>query len=146
MDTLKTLTSPHVDRLLHYRAYPWQGFTSACRVRIFDFAQPALVIVTELPENAGTSVTNAAEVIATLVVGQHGLDPAQMVWVEHCPARRPPQARYERGYDTNPDLPSPYGESFDLVTFEWDSEGAHHPEWARVTPEMALSTLPCCAR
>jgi hypothetical protein len=147
---IKSLT-PYVDRILHYKAYPWQGFTSACRVRIF-LAQPTLpelhsgVIVTELPENSGTSVTNAAETIATLVVRQYGLDPAHTVWVEHYPDRHPLQARCEQVYDANPDLPSIYDESFDLLTFEWDGEGAHHPKWTRITPEAALDALPCCAR
>jgi hypothetical protein len=146
---IKTLGSPNENRVLRYRAFPGQSFVSSCRVRIYNTAPRAVVIISELPENDGTSVTNAAQTIATLVVQQYRLDPAQTIWVEHYPDRhdqRPPQARYEQEYDV-PDLPSVYGESFDVVTFVWDDAGrAHRPEWHHITPMALLETLPCCMR
>jgi hypothetical protein len=55
--------------------FRWRGFgdgfgtwESKCRLRIYEAPARAVVIATELPENTGTSITNAAEHLATLVV------------------------------------------------------------------------------
>ena len=83
-----------------------------CRVRIYrpDLAEEgsgardeAVVICTELRDNPGQSVTNAAERIAGEVISFHRL-PTPLVWVEH----------YEDGARGTPEDPH----TFDLVTFE----------------------------
>jgi hypothetical protein len=62
-----------------------------CRVRIYRPDLPeegsaardeAVVICTELPNNPGMSVTNAAERIAGEVISFHRL-PKPLVWIEH---------------------------------------------------------------
>ncbi len=42
-----------------------------------------VVVATEREDNPGTSVTNAAELLATAVVKTFCLDPDKLVWVEH---------------------------------------------------------------
>jgi hypothetical protein len=42
-----------------------------------------VVIATEREDNPGTSVTNLAEELATMVVKTFGLDARKLVWVEH---------------------------------------------------------------
>ena len=41
------------------------------------------VILTELPDNHGQSVTNASEVIAAAAADRFGLDPSNTVFIEH---------------------------------------------------------------
>jgi hypothetical protein len=57
-----------------------------CRVRIFlpEEQDAPVVICSELPNNAGTSVTYAAEQLATEVIRSHRL-PTPLVWIEHWP-------------------------------------------------------------
>lgn len=95
------------EHLLNFRAT--NGYPSQCNITIYRDSQ--LVIASETGE--GMSVTNAAEIIATEVVKQYGLDPARMLYIEHYPADQRPT----------------YGESYDLVTFIWDKYGARNPDW-----------------
>ncbi len=68
-----------------------------CRIRIYipDEERDAPVVVcTELPNNPGMSITNAAEQIAAEVISGHRL-PTPLVWIEHYDdgARGTPQDR-----------------------------------------------------
>lgn len=85
------------------------GVRSACRVRLYlpDMAKPGealddapLVIVSELADNPGTSVTNAIEQIAAEVMDSHDLRRVP-VFVEHYP----------------PESTGGREETFDLVVF-----------------------------
>ena len=72
------------------------GVRSACRVRLYlpDAAEPGdtlddapVVIVSELPDNPGTSVTNSIEKIAAEVMDAHSLAMGRVpVFVEHYPS------------------------------------------------------------
>jgi hypothetical protein len=61
---------------------------SVCGVEI----QGNVVVVTQLPENQGTSVTNAWPVLADLIMLHYGLiEPAlrgELRWIEHYPSQR----------------------------------------------------------
>ncbi len=69
------------------------GVRSACRVRIylFDEAGEALgdapvAVFFELPDNPGTSVTNAIEQLAAEVMDAHGFSLGRIpIFVEHYP-------------------------------------------------------------
>jgi hypothetical protein len=83
----------------------------SCRVRIYRPDLPvegsaardeAVVICTELADNPGMSVTQAAERIAAEVITFHWL-PTPLVWVDH----------YQDGARGTPEDPH----TFDLVTF-----------------------------
>jgi hypothetical protein len=110
-----------IDTIVQYS--PWPGNDAKCRLQIFPSSQQTtrrmVVIVTELPDNIGMSVTNAAELIATLAVKQYDLDPETMIWIEHYPDRHPPGREGDRMFD----------ETFDMVTFRWEGGTALTPQW-----------------
>jgi hypothetical protein len=51
------------------------------------------VIATELPDNPGMSITNAAEHAATAVCKHLGIDPQRLAWIEHYPQEPCPACR-----------------------------------------------------
>jgi hypothetical protein len=58
-----------------------------CRVRIYlpeEEQDAPVVICSELPNNGGTSITNATEQLAAEVIRSHRL-PTPLVWIEHWP-------------------------------------------------------------
>jgi hypothetical protein len=71
-DQISDFTSPHHHHLL-------------CRVRIFDRnPHPPVVVLTEIADNPGASVTNASEYIATQLRDRHPLlRSAAPIWIEH---------------------------------------------------------------
>ena len=78
-----------------------------------------LVICTELSDNSGTSVTNFAEELATLVCGRFGVAPDRLVWIEHYPA--------SPVHGPEPD--------WDLVEFTWDGARFQDPNWRPMRPQ-----------
>jgi hypothetical protein len=87
------------------------GVRSACRARLYlpgaaesgeTLGDAPVVIVSELPDNPGTSVTNAVEQIAAEVIDAHALALGRVpVFVEHYP----------------PEATGGKEETFDLVVF-----------------------------
>lgn len=76
---------------------------SRCRIRLYlpqEDRDAAVVICSELPDNPGTSVLNAAEQIAAEII-KHFRLPSPPVWIEHHPQ----------------ELTNGQEETFDLVTF-----------------------------
>ncbi len=76
---------------------------SRCRIRLYlpqEDRDAAVVICSELPDNPGTSVLNAAEQIAAEII-KHFRLPSPPVWIEHHPQ----------------ELTNGQAETFDLVTF-----------------------------
>lgn len=81
------------------------GVRSRCRVRLYlpqEDRDAAVVICSELPDNPGTSVVDAAEQIAAEII-QHFRLPSPPVWIEHRPRE---------------DSPNGQEEAFDLVIFD----------------------------
>ncbi len=75
-----------------------------CRVRIYEPDHPGdqyVVIITELAENPGQSVTNCVEQLAAEVIMKHALPSSETVFIEH-------YEDAERGSES---------ETYDLVTF-----------------------------
>ncbi|MBE9224063.1 hypothetical protein IQ264_01055 [Phormidium sp. LEGE 05292] len=97
------------DKILDYPGY--YNCESHCRVRIYFLPEQTIVIVSESETNEGTSVTNMAEGIATLVAYQYELDVKKTIWIEHYP-------------EQNNGRSSLFVESFSLVEFDW---GCHYP-------------------
>lgn len=126
----------------HDYRHSFRGFHTAgaiCRVRVFEPPGRAPVImVTELPENRNTSVTNLAEYLAAELLERHfpervGL-PEPVVWIEHYPPR---------GKD---------GDDFDRVEFaDWRPRNERfnnrwrrrvgEPEWRRLTPAQVSALI-----
>ncbi len=95
----RALAKVRIDRF-DFRGF--RGYVSCCGLHVEQLDDGrTLVICTERPDNPGTSVTNAAEIIASRVASQLALDPAKLIWIEHYP---PSKLHGE-------------SEDFDLVTF-----------------------------
>jgi hypothetical protein len=82
-----------------------------------------LVIVTEIyRQNPGTAVTECVASLATGLLKEYNVTPENFIFIEH-----------------SPDLKSKltfYGETFDLVSFDWDGNNFANPVWKRLTHEV----------
>lgn len=102
-----------------------------CGIRVLWAPTGDLVVIaTELPDNPGMSITNAAEEVATTIYQEYGqgqIEPQQMLWIEH----------YLERVSSTGLIP----ESFDLVTFRWDGRQFTNPDWRRLgAQELAFLT------
>lgn len=84
MSVMNTPTLTH-DYRYTYRGYHTDG--AVCRVQVFERGEESPVfLVTELPENTNTSITNMAEYLAAELIGAHFperlLDGLPVVWIE----------------------------------------------------------------
>ena len=86
----------------------FHGTSAICGLQVYDRLSDnrVVVVVTELEENKGTSITNAAETLATQVCRARKISPHRLVWIEHYP---------QRGSALRPLEPT-----WDILTFEWD--------------------------
>lgn len=104
---------------------------SRCLLKLWDNEDGAVVMMVELLDNPGQSVTNACEEIATRAVADFGLTPAQTRWFEHYPEERAFRHGKERILSK---------ETFDEIEFHWMKDGlgrdiASTPQWHRVSRE-----------
>ncbi len=109
----------------HYEHKPKIGTPAACCLSILHSEEQTIVVFTELPDNEGMSVTNAAEDIATQVRREFGLDPDQTRWIEHYPER---QHHVHNRIHIEP-------ATYDEVIYTWDGYQASEPTWRRLTRE-----------
>lgn len=73
------------------------------------------VVATELNDNPGMSITNAAADLAMMVCRTFAIDPNELVWIEHYPVREKIE------------------ETFDIVTFTVNEYGkVSGPQWRRL--------------
>lgn len=73
-----------------YRFLGLHNFVSLCELKVYvhDDRREAVVIFCEIPSNPGTSVTNAAEILANVVYEKvlgPNINPLHVCWVEHYP-------------------------------------------------------------
>lgn len=109
--------------------YTWTGFgnglgkwDSRCRIRIFrPHPEQIIVIASDLGEDSGTSITNCAEGLATLVVRDFSLDPTLLLWIEHYPCNRQEDPQVE----------------FSRVLFSWNSSEATKARWSPMSQQEA---------
>jgi hypothetical protein len=109
-----------IDQIYRYRslAAQRQGY---CRLRIYkqrDGGQT--VLLTEVPNNPGQSITAASDVIATGLVARYHLDPATTLWIEHWPAD--PSDK-------------PIEDVYASVKYTWKDGVASNPRWRRLSLE-----------
>lgn len=92
--------------------------TLLAHIRIFDRGELApVVVLTEIAENPGASVTNAAEVIATELRSRHPLlRTTNPIWVEHYNGES-----YALG------LHAP--DRFGTLSFQWLRDRYRAPQW-----------------
>lgn len=93
-----------------------------------------IVLATEVEDNPGASITNAAEKLAAQVCEHFAIRPSRLVWVEHYDERDLPRHQWA-SY-------RPEGESYDLVSFDFRSARQIHdgggislgkPTWKHTT-------------
>jgi len=106
-----------VDSIFHYQGFG--DIPSHCRIQIFEMPEYTIVVASEM-ENSGTSVTNLAENIATLVMQEYKINFDRLFWIEHYPVNL--------GISTQHD-------TFQLVTFQQKGDGLIHPEWISKSKE-----------
>jgi hypothetical protein len=74
-----------IDQIYRYRslAAQRQGY---CRLRIYAQRTGHVVLLTEVANNPGQSITAASDVIATGLAARYHLDPITTIWIEHWPS------------------------------------------------------------
>jgi Family of unknown function (DUF6166) len=124
---------------LHETIFQYSGYfgcPSKCRLRWIKCQkagqQKVVVIATELPENTGTSITNAAERLAAEVCRCFGIDPGELIFIEHHSATR------NRRHSLRDRL---HEERFDLVSFQVEGGTFKSPQWIPVKKELVESLI-----
>jgi hypothetical protein len=121
-------------KMIFEGAFEFKGFLdcrSLCMLRIAEIGDYTVCMATETPENPGTSITNAAEDLATQVSRSFDLPMQKMLWIEHY------------GTDYMESFARSKGEqTFDLVVFEMAEDRFCNPSWRRLRPEDILEVLP----
>jgi hypothetical protein len=81
-ETLAPPPGPRTFDRFEYRGF--HGFPSRCNLELIPLPDGRLVaIATERSDNPGTSVTNAAELLASQVCDRFGIEPGRLLWIEH---------------------------------------------------------------
>ena len=78
------LTIPPVTDFIHRYCVPPNIIEAKCRIRVYQLANGIIVVIaTELPDNAGASITNAAEILATEMRRWFVVSGGGLFWIEH---------------------------------------------------------------
>ena len=104
--------------------FKFKGFhncESCCGLEITHTDMGVVVVVTEVEDNKGTSVTNAAEVLFQAVCERFSLNPDEVIFIEH----------YSAGWMSNAE------ETFDLVYFS--ENNSTYTIWSRITLDHVRS-------
>ena len=117
-----------VDMIHHYQTPAVRVDGGFCRVRIYGANPYTIIVLSELAENPGVSVTNAAAAIATEIARNYMIDLDTTIWIEHYGAFS------YKGGDCD--------ETFDRITFTWRNRTASNAEWKRLTADELHELLP----
>jgi hypothetical protein len=114
--------SRYMDRYFDYKGQ-WES-PSKCGLKIVRRKDgKTLAIATEIyRQNPGTPVTEWCAPLASQILTETGENQENFIFVEH-----------------TPDLKSKlsfYGETFDLVSFDWDGTKFENPQWKRLSREQ----------
>lgn len=99
-----------IDEIFHYKVKA-NSYPAQCRVRI----NSNVAIATEIPDNMGMSITNAAKEVAMQVCQYYEIPMPELIWIEHYP----PKAEIN--------------ESFDLVKFQIEYNCFTEPTWKPIS-------------
>ena len=72
--------------IFQYKGF--HGCQAQCEIEIHRHPEFTAVVCSERDDNPGTSVTNFAEGLATLICAEHKIDTATLVWIERYPQAR----------------------------------------------------------
>lgn len=119
-------TMEHIELKPFVWIHPGGGFSSRCDLDVFLLGSKALVIATEREDDpdAGISVANGADILATIVIQKFGLDPRRVTWIEHYPERRMGARDIYR-----------IGKTYQRVTFQFEGTRLTAPRWEVVDGE-----------
>jgi hypothetical protein len=95
-------------KIIEFKYY--NKLKNKCGIDILYSGENTIVLLTELKQNHGVSVTNAWEYLATLIYNHilKGHDPSKIIWVEH--------------YEDEP-------ENFSIVFLDYINEKFCNPDW-----------------
>jgi hypothetical protein len=108
-----------------FNTFEFNGFYgcySKCGYRLEQTDKWTVLIVSELDDNPGTSITNAIEILFPQICDQLNLDLDNLVWLEHYP---------ESSMRT---------ETWDIVTmdFEDNKPKLMSPKWERISADDVI--------
>ena len=111
------------------KEYSYLGYNhipAKCHLQIFKDEHYChhVVIVTELPNNTGASITNAIEILAQNITSEYNIH--TMTMIEH----------YHRPLSIDDAIDD---DTLDIVTFEGDNYS--NPKWARTTLEEVRAII-----
>jgi hypothetical protein len=112
-----------IDEIFHYRVKT-NSYLAKCQVRINN----NVAVVTELPDNTGMSITNAAEELAMQVCQYYEIPMAELIWIEYYPQR------------------VGRNESFDRVKFQIKHSCFTEPTWEPISDWEAEKLIGCPLR
>ncbi len=104
-----------VDTIFNYKGS--NNRDAKCRIQIFEQVGRIVIVATELADNSGYSITNAAEQIVAEVCRKFNIDPEKLIWVEYYPPKKSTASRCE------------------LVQFNWDGQYFSRPRWASLSKQ-----------
>lgn len=110
---------------LKYRFKGLGDCDSICSLKI-DRAKN-LVIASEVVENTGTSITNAAAQLATEICDKYSLNKERLIWIEHY---------FHKNYQGGKEE-----ERYDLVTFMQYGRKLVAPKWSPLAKEKILDLI-----
>lgn len=108
------------------------GCKCQCGIDQYEKDGKVTIVLTELPNNTGTSVTNWFEELATTLYIQwlkRDYAVNDITWIEHYPYE-------ERNGDSEG-----HEETWDLVLLSWTGIRFKSPSWKRIEPESLESYL-----
>jgi hypothetical protein len=103
-----------------HRYAGFHGCASVCRLRVYRAGHEVTVIAADVPENRGTSITNACETLAADVCRRFRISVHCLTWFEYRPAGTDPRT----GLTTT--------EEYALVTFGRRDGRLCDPGWSSV--------------
>jgi hypothetical protein len=102
------------------------GYISRCHLALYETPnEPMIVIASEIPDNPGQSITNAAAVLATDVFRMFNGPKEGLIWIE----------RYPKDGDRPID-----DERYSMVSFDFSPNGFTNPKW-RYIPKAEVIAL-----
>ncbi len=126
----------------------FRGWNSWCRVRIWKSGQ-IIVLMSDLDEDTGTSITNSVENVMSLIRQTYELiEP--ITWIEHYPrhnaillAQRSANAQLkqqvgEERANRKIKRDFMYQEGFSTVICEWNGKHYCEPKWQHFKPDNSL--------
>jgi hypothetical protein len=121
---------PPVTDFVHRYCVPPSTIEATCRIRVYQLADGVIVVIaTELPDNPGASITNAAEILATDMRRWFVVPGGGLLWIEHYQDRAMIGGRPQQK------------QSFDRVFFRWNGQQYDDPDWKPFSREQVETLI-----